>query len=145
MIKRISIKEIEPDAYKAMYELENYTKSSELSLKLRELIKIRASQINKCTFCIDMHTKAALVNGESKERIFELATWKESGLFTAEEKCALQLTEEITLIPEWGVKEETYDSALALFGDKKTAQLIMQVVVINSWNRIAVSTKMIFK
>jgi AhpD family alkylhydroperoxidase len=145
MTKRILVKEIEPDAYKAMYELENYTKNSELSLKLRELIKIRASQINKCTYCIDMHTKDAIANGESQKRLNELAAWKESDLFSDEEKYALQLTEEITLISEDGVKEETYNSVLGLLGEKKLAQLIMQIVVINSWNRIAVSTKMIFK
>jgi|SRR6185437_339082 len=145
MTKRILIKEVEPDAYKVMYELENYTKNSELSLKLCELIKIRASQVNKCTYCIDMHTKDAIANGEIQKRLFELVTWKESNLFTEEEKCALQLTEEITLISDNGVKEETYSAALSLFGEKKLAQLIMQIVVINSWNRIAISTKMIFK
>jgi len=144
MAKRILIKEVEPDAYKAMYELENYTKNSDLSLKLRELIKIRASQINKCAYCIEMHTKQVIANGESQTRLNELTAWKESNFFTEEEKCALQLTEEMTLISDNGVKEETYNAALGLFGEKKLAQLIMQIVVINSWNRIAVSTKMIF-
>lgn len=145
MTKRILIKEVEPGAYKAMYELENYTKSSELSLGLRELIKIRASQINKCNYCFEMHAKDAISNGESQKRLNELASWKESSLFTEEEKSALQLTEEITMISENGVKSETYSAALNLFGEKKLAQLIMQIIVINSWNRIAVSTKMTFK
>ena len=145
MKKRISIKEIEPDAYKAMYELENYTKTSELPIKLRQLIKIRASQINHCAYCVEMHTEHAITEGENESRIFALPVWKESHLFTEEEKAVLQLTEEITLISEHGVKEDTYTNVINLYGEKLLAQIIMQIVVINSWNRIAVSTKMIYK
>jgi len=145
MTERISIKEIEPDAYKAMYELENYTKKSEIPIELSELIKIRASQINGCGYCVDMHIKHAMTGGENENRILALPAWKKSSLFTEKEKSALQITEEITLISTNGLKTETYSSAINLFGEKQLAQLIMQIVVINAWNRIAVSTKMIYK
>lgn len=145
MTERISIKEIEPNAYKAMYELENYTKKSEIPIELSELIKIRASQINGCGYCVDMHTEHAMTGGENENRILALPTWKKSHLFTEKEKSALQITEEITLISNNGLKTETYSNAINLFGEKQLAQLIMQIVVINSWNRIAIATKMIYK
>jgi len=145
MTKRISLTEIEPDAYKAMCELEDYTKTSDIPVKLRQLIKIRASQINNCAYCVDMHTEHAMAEGESERRIFALSVWKESHLFSEEERAVLQLTEEITMISEHGVKDETYNAIFKLYGEKLLAQIIMQIIVINSWNRIAVSTKMIFK
>jgi AhpD family alkylhydroperoxidase len=144
-MKRISIHEIEPDAYKAMQGLEKYTKSTPLPETLRELIKIRASQINGCAYCVDMHTREALAAGESQRRIFAVAVWKESPLFTEEERAVLQLTEEVTLISHDGVQDETYEKVLQFFGEKTLAHILMQIVVINSWNRIAVSTRMIYE
>lgn len=145
MTNRISIKDIEPEGYKVLIGLENYTKPIKISPKLRELIKIRASQINGCAYCIDMHTEYALKLNESERRIFALPVWKESHLFTNEEKIVLQLTEEITSIARLGVTEDTYRLVISHFGEKITAQLIMQIVLINSWNRIAIATKMIYK
>jgi AhpD family alkylhydroperoxidase len=145
MSKRISIKDVEPEAYKAMMVLENYAKNIQVSPKLKELIKIRASQINGCAYCIDMHTEQAIKLGESGRRIFALSVWKESHLFTDEERIVLQLTEEITSISLQGVSESTYRDVINFFDEKITAQIIMQIVLINSWNRIAVSTKMIYK
>jgi AhpD family alkylhydroperoxidase len=144
-MKRISLTEIEPDAYKAMSGLEKYARSTPLSSTLRELIKIRASQINGCAYCVDMHTREALAGGETQRRIFALAVWKESPLFTKEERAVLQLTEEVTLISLDGVSDETYERVLDLCGEKTFAHILMQIVVINSWNRIAVSTKMIYE
>lgn len=143
-MKRRAIKDVEPEAYKAMRTLETYTQSTPIDPKLRELIKIRASQINGCAFCIDMHTQEAIARGESARRIFALSAWKESPLFTEEERAVLQLTEEVTLISEDGVADDTYDKIVQFFGEHGVAQLIMQIVVINSWNRITVSTKQIF-
>lgn len=145
MTKRISIKDIEPNAYKAMLELEKYMKTADISISLRELIKIRASQINGCSYCVDMHTEDAVKEGESTRRIFALSVWKESHLFTEEERAVLQLTEEVTRIAKHGVANETYANVIKFFGEKVLAQIIMQIVVINSWNRIAVATKMIYK
>ena len=144
-MQRISIKDIEPNAYKAMLGMEQYIKNSQLPALLREMIKIRASQINRCAYCIDMHTQEALKIGETQRRIFALSAWQESPLFTAEERAVLQLTEEITLISEDGVSDESYDKVLKLYGENALAQIIMQVIIINSWNRIAVSGKQIFE
>jgi len=145
MDKRISIKNIEPEAYQAMMALENYSKSIQINPKLKELINIRASQLNGCAYCIDMHTERAVKLGESERRIFALSAWKESHLFSEEERLILQMTEEVTLINVQGLTDVTYTSVVNFFGEKITAQILMQIVLINSWNRIAVSTKMIYK
>ena len=145
MHKRFSMNEIEPEAFQAMMALENYTTSIEVNPKLKELIKIRASQINKCAYCLDMHTEDAIKLGESERRIFLLSAWKESHLFTVEEKSALQLTEEVTLLSANGVTQNTYNNVISHHGEKITAQLIMLIVVINAWNRICVSTNAIYK
>jgi AhpD family alkylhydroperoxidase len=145
MHKRISIKEIDPEAYKAMLVLEEYGTHSGVKENLKELIKIRASQINKCAYCIDMHTEDAMKAGESERRTFALSAWQESHLFSEGERAALQLTEEVTLIGKHGVSDGTYNSCINIFGEKITAALIMQIVIINAWNRIAVSSKIIYK
>ncbi|MEQ9169095.1 MAG: carboxymuconolactone decarboxylase family protein [Fulvivirga sp.] len=142
MEKRIDINEKEPQAYKAMYALENYLQSSNLSKTHKHLIKIRASQINKCAFCIDMHTKEAIKTGENVARIFLLDAWGETNKFTDEEKVILTMTEEITMINEHGLSDSTYNKALALFDENYVSQIIMAIVTINGWNRIAVSTNM---
>lgn len=142
---RINIKTIEPDAYEAMMALENYGKTCALDPLLKELIKIRASQINGCAYCLDMHTEDAIKLGESPRRIFALSVWNESHLFSEKEKVLLQLTEAITNISINGVPDETYQSAINTFGEQMTAQIIMLIVTINAWNRIAVSTRLIYK
>jgi AhpD family alkylhydroperoxidase len=144
-MSRINIKELEPNSYKGMLGMEQYMRNTQIDPKLRELIKIRSSQINGCAYCLDMHTQEALKIGESQRRIFALSAWKESPLFTEEERAVLQLTEEVTLISKDGVRDETYSAVLKLFGENVLAQIIMQIIVINSWNRIAVSTRQIFE
>ena len=144
-MKRKAIKDVEPEAYKAMRTLEMYTRSTPIDPILRELIKIRASQINKCAYCLDMHTQEAIARGETQRRIFALSAWKESPLFTEEERAVLQLTEEVTMISEDGVADDTYNKVVQFFGENGIAQLIMQIVVINSWNRIVISTKQVFE
>ena len=142
MEKRIHIDAIEPQAYKAMYALEGYLATTQLTKSQKELIKIRASQINGCAFCIDMHTKDALNNGETTQRIFLLNAWHETSLFTEEEKAILAITEEITLIHNKGLSDASYQKAQQFFDDNRIAQIIMAVVTINAWNRIAVSTQL---
>lgn len=142
MEKRIDINEIEPQAYKAMYALEGYLATSQLSKINKELIKIRTSQINGCAFCLDMHTKDALKYGETAQRIFLLNAWRETSLFTEEEKVILAITEEITLIHNHGLSDETYKKAEQFFDKNTIAQIIMAVVTINAWNRIAISTQL---
>ena len=140
MEKRIQIDSLEPEAYKAMYGLEKYLAQSQLSKPHKELIKIRASQINGCAFCIDMHTKDALEMGETQQRIFLLNAWRETDLFSEEEQVLLAITEEVTLIYQQGLTTETYEKAVDVFGESYLAQIIMAVSIINTWNRIAIST-----
>lgn len=143
MEKRININKTEPQAYKAMLGLEGYLAQSEISKTIKELIKIRASQINGCAYCLDMHTKDAIKYGETAERIFLISAWHEADkFFTEEEKVALKMTEEITLISKNGLSDDTYQKAKSIFSEKQIAEIIMAIVTINSWNRIALSTRL---
>lgn len=142
MSNRINISKIEPNAYKPVYALENYITASGLKQEHKALIKIRASQINHCAFCIDMHTTEALKNGETLQRIVLLNAWRETDLFSEEEKVILAITEEVTLIHQHGLSDQTYELATRFFDDKYIAYIIMTVVAINAWNRIAVSTNL---
>lgn len=141
MEKRIDIQQLEADAFKAMFALENYLQNSRLSKTHFYLIKIRASQINGCAFCINMHASDALKQGETAQRIFLLNAWKDTGLFTEEEKTILAMTEEVTLISQNGLSEQTYRLAKQFFDENQIAQIIMAVVTINAWNRIVISTR----
>lgn len=141
MNKRLSIAETEPEAFKAMYALVNYLGTTKVSKSHTNLLKIRASQINGCAYCIDMHTKEALKEGETTQRIFLLNAWKETSLFTDEEKAVLAITEEVTLISQNGLSDKTYQKAIALFDEHYIAQLIMAIVTINAWNRISISSQ----
>lgn len=140
MQKRVDIKNVEPAAYQAMYGLENYLKQTELDKIQVHLLKIRASQINGCAYCLNMHTKEALASGETNQRIFLLNAWRDTDIFTQEEKAVLALCEEVTLIHNRGVSDETYDNISNYFNENYIAQLIMAIVTINTWNRLAVST-----
>ena len=141
MTKRININKVAPQAYKAMMGLEMYLANVEISKSLKELIKIRASQINNCAYCIDMHTKDALKHGETNQRIFILSAWKEAkSFFTEEEQAVLVMTEEITMISQNGLSDEAYANASKFFSESQIAEIIMAIVTINAWNRIAVST-----
>ena len=140
MENRIDIQKLEPKAYEIMLTLENYLQQSQLSKTHWELIKIRASQINGCAFCINMHTTDAMKNGETPKRIFLLNAWRETQLFTEEERCILAMTEETTLISQKGLSDQTYEQASKLFDANYIALSIMAAITINSWNRIAISS-----
>ena len=142
MENRIDIQALEPNAYKHMMALEAFLQNAQLSKTHLELIKIRASQINGCAFCINMHTKDALKRGETNQRIFLLNAWKETTLFTEEERIILSMTEQITLIHQNGLSEDTYKAATQHFDKNYIAQIIMAITTINAWNRIAISTTM---
>lgn len=145
MQERLNIKTLEPKAYDAMLALENYISKTGFETQIKELIKIRASQINGCAYCVAMHTESALKNEETTERLFAISVWEESPLFSAKERAALQMTEEITLIADRGLKDDTYSLVKSFFTDAEIAQMIMIINTINVWNRIAVSTHMIYK
>ena len=143
MQKRFNIKTVAPNALKAMISLETYLAQSSITKTNKELIKIRASQINKCAFCLNMHTQDAIKNGETNQRIFLLNAWKEAGsIFTEEEKVVLAMTEEITLIHQKGLSDETYTNALQFFSETQIADIIMAIITINQWNRVILSTNL---
>ncbi len=140
LTNRIKISDVTPDGYNAMMALENYIKTTGINPVHREMIKIRASQINGCAYCIDMHTEDARELGESEKRIYALSAWKESPLFTEEERAILAFTDEMAHISVNGVTEETYNNLKKYYDDKSIGEIIMINVTINSWNRIAIST-----
>lgn len=142
METRFNMATTETGAFKAMMGLEGYLQTVSISKTLKELIKIRASQINSCAYCIDMHTKDAIKNGETTQRIFLLNAWRETNLFTEEEMVILAMTEEVTLISQHGLTDETYAKAEKFFDKNTIAQIIMAIVTINAWNRIAISTRL---
>ncbi|MGX7668959.1 carboxymuconolactone decarboxylase family protein [Flavobacterium pedocola] len=141
MTTRINMQQTEPEAYKAMLGLEKYLATSKVTPIHKELIKIRASQINGCAHCLDMHTTDARNLGETEQRIYLLNAWRETTLFSEEEKAILALTEEVTLI-QHHVSEATYQNAARLFDDHYLAQVMMMIITINAWNRIAIATSM---
>ncbi|WP_420385351.1 carboxymuconolactone decarboxylase family protein [Roseivirga sp.] len=140
MEKRIQIDEIEPKSFQGMFSLEKYLSETQLSKSQMELIKMRASQINGCAFCLDMHSKDAINHGESAKRLLLLDAWRESGLFSQEEQIILKVTEEVTLIHVQGLSSSTYEEAMEVLGESLLAQTIMAATTINAWNRIAIST-----
>jgi len=142
MSNRIIIKDLQPKAYQAMFGLEKYLDQTQLDQKLKDLIKIRVSQINHCAYCIDLHTKDARKAGETEQRIYALNAWKETPFFNDAERAVLALAEEITHISVNGVTDRTYEEALRLLGEERLAQAIMAIITINAWNRIGVSTHM---
>jgi len=142
MSNRINLGKIEPAAYKAMMALEHYLGTTGLSHLQQEMIRIRASQINGCAYCINMHTRDARKAGETEQRIYLLNAWRETTLYTEEERAILSLVEEVTLIANHGVSDEVYGQAVKVLGEQKTAQVIMAALIINAWNRIGISTQM---
>lgn len=141
MQTRVNILQTQPGAYKAMMGLEKYIASTSLSSTHKELIKIRASQINGCAYCINMHTKEARKKGETEQRIYLLNAWRETDLYTAEEQAILAMTEEVTLIQN-KLSKATYEQAKSLFDERYIAEIIMMITTINAWNRIAIATTM---
>ena len=141
MKPRIQFPKAEPEAYKALAVLSNFVEHSSLTKTHKELIKIRASQINGCAFCIDMHTKDARKAGETEQRIYALNAWRETPFFTEEERAILALTEEVTLIQNH-VSDKTYETAAAILGEQYLTQVIIAIININTWNRIGITTEM---
>ncbi|HVI47770.1 MAG TPA: carboxymuconolactone decarboxylase family protein [Chitinophaga sp.] len=140
MEERFRMQEVDPAAFNALMAIEKYLAGTSIDPLHKELIKIRASQINGCAFCIDKHTKDARRMGETEQRLYLLPVWREAPHFSHEERIILSMTEEITLISEKGLTNVTYVRAIAQFGLEHTAQLIMAITAINMWNRIGVSS-----
>ncbi|HEY1272458.1 MAG TPA: carboxymuconolactone decarboxylase family protein [Terriglobales bacterium] len=139
MQARIAYDKVAPDGVKAMWTLENYIHHCGLEPALLELIKLRASQINGCAYCIDMHTKDARAHGETEQRLYALSAWRETPFFTDRERAALAWTEAVTEVSHGHVPDEVYELARQHFGEKELVDLTLAVVAINGWNRLAIS------
>ena len=143
MKPRFKMGKVQPDDYKAMDALDNYVDRTEYDPTIREMIRLRASQINGCSYCVSMHSHDARKIGVSEQKTMLVSAWKEAeNIFSEEERIALEMTEEITLIHQHGMSEELYEKAIAAFREKLTAQIIMTIITINAWNRIGVGLKM---
>jgi len=140
--QRLSIQTAAPAAYQPMLALEKFIHAGNLGEDLLALVKIRASQVNGCAFCLDMHGREARTAGVDERRLDVLAGWHEApGLYSEREQAALALAEEVTLIGEGGVSDDTWDRAAAAFGEQDLVVLLMAIVAINSWNRMAIATR----
>jgi AhpD family alkylhydroperoxidase len=142
MSKRNPSNTIDPGTYGAIRQLEKYMSESVLDKVHYKLIKIRASQLNGCAYCINMHTQEARKLGVSEQKLYLLSAWRDAHLYTGEERAILALTEEVTLIANNGVSDAVYDQAVSLLGDEYTKAVIMAIVTINSWNRVAIADQL---
>ncbi len=139
MQPRIEYAKVAPAAITAMLGLETYVRHCGLEGSLIELVKLRASQINGCAYCVDMHTKDARAEGESEQRLYAMVAWEETPFFTERERAALAWTEEVTLVGEGHVPDDTYEQARRSFGERELIDLTLAIIVINGWNRLAIS------
>jgi AhpD family alkylhydroperoxidase len=140
MESRLEVMKVSPEAYQAMLGVEMFVRKSwKLEPALIELVKMRASQLNGCAFCIDMHSKDARAAGESEQRLYALNAWRETPFFTAREQAALAWTEAVTLVAEGHVPDGVYEETRRHFSDQELVNLTMAVVAINGWNRLAIA------
>lgn len=136
---RVNVQKAQPEAYNAMFGLEKYLATSTVDAALQEMVRIRASLINQCQFCIGMHTQAAQKFGVADEKITALTNWQSSVLFDGKEKAVLAMTDAMTNIKEQGLPNDIYCELTEYFSEEEIAQLIMLNAAINAWNRIGVS------
>lgn len=141
MKPRIDYSKQHPDSLKGMLELEKYVAASGLERTTYELVKLRASQINGCAYCIDMHTKDARRAGETEQRLYTLSVWRETAFFSERERAALEWTEALTRIADNEISDELYDKVRKQFDEKDLMALTMAIIAINGWNRLAISLK----
>ncbi|MGW6922666.1 carboxymuconolactone decarboxylase family protein [Streptomyces sp. NPDC054950] len=146
-VTRVALKKITPDVSAAMGSLHGAAVSAAQEAKVEpeilELVRIRASQLNGCAFCLDMHTKDARAQGEAEQRIYALNAWRETPFFSARERAALALTEAVTLVHDGQVPDAVYAEAAEVFDETQVAALIWTATVINAYNRIAIATRMV--
>ena len=136
---RLDFAQVAPDAYKAMAALEACVRNSGLESSLLELVKTRASQINHCAYCLDMHTKDARAHGETEQRLYTLSAWQETPFFTERERAALAWTESITKVAGTQVPDDVYEVARRHLTEKELADLTLAIIAINGWNRLSVA------
>ena len=144
MQARLEAQKVAPAAYQAMLGLEMFVrKQSKLEPALIQLVKMRASQINGCAYCIDMHSKDARAEGETEQRIYALSAWEETPFFTDRERAALALTEATTLVAEGHVPDTVYDKVKKSFSEEELVNLTLVIITINGWNRLAITFRMV--
>src|SRR5207237_10742204 len=143
MKSRLNAYQVAPETMKALGALESHVQGSGLEKSLVELVKTRASQINGCAFCINMHTQDARKQGETEQRLYLLNAWRESPLYTDRERAALAWTEAVTLIAETHAPDDLYEDVRAQFSEAETVNLTMLIGAINAWNRVAISFRAI--
>jgi AhpD family alkylhydroperoxidase len=141
MEPRIDYTKYAQDAQKALYALEKYLATCGLDHKLIHLLKLRASQINGCAYCIDMHSKDARALGETEQRLYELNAWRETPFYTDKERAAPEWTEAVTLVSQTHVPDETFEQLKKHFSEKEIVDLTLLVAVINAWNRLAIAVR----
>lgn len=139
-MQRIQLDKLAPEAHGKLVDLYLHSQAN-IETPLLNLIMLRASVVNGCAYCVDMHTRDALKAGESAQRLFAVAVWSESPFFSKEERAALALTDAVTLIGQDGVPDEVWDDARAIWSEKEVADLVMAIIMINAFNRIAASTR----
>jgi AhpD family alkylhydroperoxidase len=138
-MKRISYKEVAPGAYQAMLGLESYVGESGLEHSLLELVRTRASQLNGCAFCLDMHGKDAIASGETPQRLLGLSAWRDAPFYTERERAALAWTEAVTHVGPSGITDEVFRATRLHFDDRQLVDLTMAIIAINGWNRLAIA------
>ena len=136
---RLEYNKVAPEAFRAMFGLEQYLRKSELEHSLQLLIKFRVSQINGCAYCLDMHSKDARAEGETEQRLYCLPAWRETPFYTDRERAALEWAEQLTLISDREVPDELYERVRGHFSEKELVDLSLAVVAINGWNRLSIA------
>ncbi|MGC4889058.1 carboxymuconolactone decarboxylase family protein [Micromonospora sp. DT227] len=140
-MSRINLATVAPEAYRAVLGLETYIRGN-LDHTVLELVKVRASMLNGCAFCVDMHTRDALAAGEDSRRLFAVAAWREApSFFDERERTALALTDAVTRLGEHGVPDDVWDAAAKVWSEKELADLVVAIATINVWNRIVISSR----
>ncbi len=139
MKARIDVRKAEPGAMKAMLGLEQYVRSSGLEESLLDLVRMRASQLNGCAYCIDMHSKDARARGETEQRLYELDAWRETPFYSEREQAALAWTEAVTLIAAGHAPDPVFEEVRKQFSEAELVKLTLAIVAINGWNRLGIA------
>jgi AhpD family alkylhydroperoxidase len=142
-MRRIDYRRIAPEAVSTMLDMQQYVDHCSLEKPLLELAKLRASQINGCAYCVDMHSKDLRALGETEQRLYAVVVWREAPFLSNRERAALAWTEAVTLVSETGVPDDVYENARSQFSEKELVDLTMAIIAINGWNRLAVSFRAI--
>jgi AhpD family alkylhydroperoxidase len=141
MTQRLNYAAQSPEFFKKISELSMSLKDSVIDQKTRDLVNIRASQLNGCGFCLDMHVKEAKIHGETELRLYHVAIWRESSLFAPRERAALAWTEAVTKLPEGGIPDELYERVRGQLSEKEVSDLTFSIMTINAWNRVSIAFK----